>query len=296
MDVFKLTMESSEIHDITNRQDFEALTAKKKPWVDYEFTTMGRRTRHFAVCPHCNNAIVMIGFNDGSKIKTPYGRHYLARELWQLGSVRDPEAYEVCPYHMKGQSTLNKDEKFPRISEQSIKLVSKLIEHFDSVIHLIQMRAGVQFSKNCIIKMLTAYQASEGWLYKGASEQNIPWTFAYLTLSESLYGQRIYRNEIRQALLCKNPHLTFEQYRLIPTTGVFFSAEFCFLNHQRKVVNHHLTESLTFSISTSDREVLYQNDITWELTDFDAHIERGIEERRPDLVVLAEQHLGYLIR
>ncbi len=297
MDVFKLTIDTSVIHKITNRADFENLTEKRKPWVDYERTPEGRKTRHFAVCPHCHNAIVMIGFNDGSQVKTPYARHYLARELWHLGTVRDKDAYDACPYHRKGKSSFTPDDKFPKVSEKSIKLISKLIDNFDFIITMLQEAIGIEFSQTCIRKMLEAYQASDGWLYKGASEQNLPWAFAYLTLSHSLYGQTIHNESIRKALLKKNAKLVFKQNRFIPTKGVYLSALFCFLEHRRNVINHHLTESLTFSISTSTKEVLHTHQIQWESIDFDAYLMLHKDDKRcSELIDLAREHLGYLIR
>ncbi|MEZ9360270.1 hypothetical protein AB4175_10345 [Vibrio cyclitrophicus] len=228
MDVFKLTIDTPVIHKITNRADFENLTEKRKPWVDYERTAEGRKTRHFAVCPHCNNAIVMVGFiNDGSQVKTPYGRHYLARELWHLGTVRERDAYDACPYHKKGRSSFTPNDKFTKVSEKSIKLISKLIDNFDFIIEMIQEETGIEFSRICIRKMLEAYQASDGWLYKGASEQNIPWAFAYLTLSHSLYGQTIHNESIRKALLKKNAKLVFKKNRFIPKKIVLFLKKAC---------------------------------------------------------------------
>ncbi|KAB5597954.1 hypothetical protein [Vibrio parahaemolyticus] len=296
MDVFKLSVHSSTIYSITNCSDFEILTSKQKPWVDYEFTATGRRTRHYAVCPHCNNTIVMVGFNAGSKLKTPYGKHYLSRELLHLG-YRDQDAYDACPYHLKGQSSFSPDDKYLSDNPHCIERLSKLIEHFDIVIDIIQKNVGVQFSRNCIEKMLTAYRASEGWLYKGASEQNIPWSFAYLTLSESLYGQTIHHQELREALLENTPGLHFEHDRLVPQKGIYFNAMFCFLDHQRMVVKHHLRESLIFSVVTPDRETLYQKEIVWETADFDSYIKQNVgEERRNDLVKLAREYLGFLLQ
>ncbi|MEZ9034381.1 hypothetical protein, partial [Vibrio sp. 10N.247.311.00] len=85
--------------------------------------------------------------------------------------------------------------------------------------------------------------------------------------------------------------------RFIPKKGVYLSALFCFLEHRRKVVSHHLTESLIFSISTSENEVLHTHKIQWESTDFDAHLMlHKDDERRSELIDLAREHLGYLIR
>jgi len=58
------------------------------------------------------------------------------------------------------------------------KILETLIDQFDHVVYLLQKETGIQFSPELLKQMLETYRSARGYLYYGATLQNVPWIFA----------------------------------------------------------------------------------------------------------------------
>ncbi|HGJ5856191.1 hypothetical protein [Arsenophonus nasoniae] len=136
-------------------------------------------------------------------------------------------------------------------------------EQFDRIIYLLEKQLAMRFSQKMARDMLTDYIAARGWLYGGATPQNIPWIFAYFARSQPLFGHYFCSLELQKAICNNYPNAVWEN-NILKSSGGYLSPRFCFLYHRRKVVDHHLEEIITFSGSDNRQHVLYEKQIPIE--------------------------------
>ncbi|QDF68702.1 hypothetical protein FJQ87_18530 (plasmid) [Shewanella sp. SNU WT4] len=294
MDVFKISSLSSAPIPIKTKEAFETLTKKQKPWMQLRSTAKSLGWHYYAECPHCVNTIEIIGFTP-THTATPHGRHYM-KHITGVGYL-DHESYEACPYRARSEKNLSKDDKYSANHHLPSKALNTLIEQFDRVVYLLQKELEIKFSYPRLKQMLLDFKASQGWLYKGASEYNIPWIFAYFTLAKSLYNQQIVNNELQSALLKLEPKLQFESTtspnkadRLLITEGLFLKLTFSFFDHEREVREHHLFESINFKVSSGARDI-YSKKIEFDPLHFAnlINLDENKAQRRLALVDMAKE-------
>ena len=183
MNVFKLRLTDKEFHYL-NKESFETLTNKSKPW--YQKDVNGES--HFAICPSCINTTQIIGLKSFDDDKPLYARHYLKTSISDLG-IFDKDAYETCP--RANANKISKNSKRSLKSTLGEKIKNTLIEEFDRVIYLLNKQSPITLSKKAITEMLSYYRQEKGWLYKGCTLDNIPWTFAYMTMAVNVFGKKV---------------------------------------------------------------------------------------------------------
>ncbi|HGJ5898891.1 hypothetical protein [Arsenophonus apicola] len=255
MDVFKLR--HVDIADIPiTRQNIEVYTQRKAPW----FVNEDGEQRYFAVCPSCDNTIQIIRLYDDQYV--PFGKHYLSRRREGLG-IYSVEHYESCPYAAKNRN--QQPDKTARRQESPLtqKIKTLLIEQFDRVIYLLEKQLAMRFSQKMARDMLTDYIAARGWQYGGATPQNVPWIFAYFARSQPLFGRYFCSLELQKAIYNHYSNALWEN-NILKSNGGYLSPRFCFLYHHRKVVDHHLEETITFSVSDDRQRVIYEKQIPVE--------------------------------
>ncbi|WP_440993566.1 hypothetical protein [Cysteiniphilum litorale] len=263
MDVFKLRISDKHFYQL-NKDSFEEETNKSDPWYQEGVGIEGES--HFAICPSCHNTTQIIGLNQAPDEDKPvYARHYLRKTIAGLGVV-DQDAYDSCPRANLNKS-LDKNAKRNDQSKIGLQIKMLLIEEFDRVIYLLNKQIPVRLSPSTVKSMLEYYKQEKGWLYRGATLDNIPWTFAYMTKSYHLFGKIIQDEVLRQKLQSKYPYIYFDEKYVLrrkDTSKEFFDVTFCFIHHKRKVDDHKLTESIVFLVSDGR-----QNNIYRKVIDFD---------------------------
>ncbi|WP_421212091.1 hypothetical protein [Aeromonas enteropelogenes] len=259
MDVFKLSSDDLREFSIT-RENVELHTQRKSPW----FIQEDGEIRHFAVCPACDNTIQLIRLYDDQH--SPYGKHYLTKRRPGLGRY-SPEEYDSCPYADKNRNQRPDREARRQESELTNKIKSTLIEQFDRVIYLLEKQLSMRISKGLATEMLRDFIAARGWQYGAATTQNIPWIFAYFMLSKTMFGREWGAPALQQAISNHYPNAVWDNNVLKSREG-YLSPRFCFLYHHRRVVDHHLKETMTFSVSTDQQQVIFEQQIPIEGSQF----------------------------
>lgn len=279
MDVFKLRKSDTHAFIIT-RENFEYHTKQQPPWYQ---SLDGRTESHLAVCPACDNTISIIGLHASDteldeetdtigtkKSRPPHGRHYLFKQLDNLG-VLDREAYENCPY--AGKSTLSINKKHSAKSHIPSAILSILSTDFDRVIYLLTTSIGIGISNKEAASMATRYRQAEGWKYAGATTMNIPWIFGYFSRSTPLMFKSIKREALRAAIQAHYPGARFEgEYFRLERTGSYMNPCFCFEKHTRKTVDEHLIETIDLVLSDDQGAEFYREPITFDPQHFTALI------------------------
>ena len=125
----------------------------------------------------------------------PYGRH-TGKPVAGFPDF-DAQAHEWCSY-VRATGVLGRKKK-TKLEGLPVKIRDVALGAFDRVIECIEGDIGIRVSVNLARKMLRTYLGEEGYLYVGATFENVPWMVAYLSDSQSLFGQTVVSND---ALLC----------------------------------------------------------------------------------------------
>ncbi|MGJ8518353.1 hypothetical protein [Carnimonas bestiolae] len=296
MDVYKLKKSDWEELPL-NKRAFEESTGKDKPWYA---NNRGGDEATFAVCPGCDNPILILGFERKlAHTDKPYARHY----RWKVDNLAEYRqwAYDHCPYSRSQR--YNPHQRRPVGDELGDKILDILVPNFDRVVYLLEKDTGFKISAKLARQMLTDYRDRGGHLYMGATLQNIPWIFAYMTLSKSLIGRIVHNDQaLLDAINTHNaPGIFIEpegnQIKWKPGTGA--SLNVCFIHHEARVTDQHLTETMTMMVSSGhgpEAERIYRKTIEFDRDHFKNLInvspEKAVRPRREELVGLAEEILG----
>ncbi|RJX68634.1 hypothetical protein DZ860_16695 [Vibrio sinensis] len=282
MKIYKLRVTDAGYSDLT-RDSFEEQTNLMPPWFDHQ----ADKERHFAVCPACNNSTQIMNLYHESE--PLYAKHNLSVTV----GLQNEIALSYCPYYTK-RPRLTLEARRVREDETSIQIMQCLIENFDKVAFLIKETIGLLYSKGQLQKMLDVYHNSRGWLYSGANLLNVPWIFLYQARSQNVAGMRIYKEEIRAAMLRYNDRLTFNEYNnVIFPKGEFIELNISFIHHKQTIVNERLTETLELNITGRKNVLVYSELITFHHERFSGLVNSKNEQfRQYDLVEMARSMLN----
>jgi len=292
MDYCRLKVKDGGIHIPITQEAFEVATAKKPPY--YQKDASGNM-KLYALCPACENPVTIVGFykKNDPHVKRPHGRHR-ASNVSNLANY-NPQAYEICPLASK-LKTFDKSKRRPRTFDKLANDIRNLlINHFDRVVYILQKCTGIYFSRKMLKSMLQSYWAADGHFYHGATLENVPWIFAYMTTNQNLYGQRIYKDSlIAKAIDEKCKNITLHQIantsmvKILPRTDTFIQLTFAFVAHKKTTSNSKVVESMTLMVWNNHKPILEQKivfttDYWFRLVNYDNE-----RHRQPELIMFAK--------
>ena len=289
MNIFKLSI-GSRFHRFLSVNNYEADTKKRFPY--YQIGTDGKM-RHFAICPGCNNPIQIIGVEGRpDNMPHPYGKHY-ASSVVSLAPYSQ-EDFDGCPLAAKNSIAPDKTAKKTPASSLPAEILSVLRKDFDRVALVIQKAIGIKITVNLAERMLINYLAEEGFRYKHASLVNIPWIFAYMSDSQSLFGRVVQDENLRTAITDSVPNAVFTNNNQLSvaqsSTGKkeFLDINFCLMHHAIAPVNREIQESLKLVVSYKDKDI-FEKKIIFDYEQFQSllAIPDGKGFRNSDLLDLA---------
>jgi hypothetical protein len=162
-------------------------------------------------------------------------------------------------------------------------------DDFDLIIQYLQEITGFTISYHLAEEMLRHYMA-EGYLYVDANLQNIPWVFAYMSGSHSLFGQAVLDQDLRSAILERVKHAHFDDgsHRLIKSPTGFYEIAFCFIHHE--VIDVGAGEQMRLSVTTRDRQIVHEKEIKFDYEAFDSIQKKPREENTRNTRLLEISH------
>ncbi len=263
MNIYKTHTTEEGYRKIT-RNNFEADTLERSPWYQKKEGTKEKseEATHLAVCPVCDNPIIIIGLIKSTK---PYGRHH--HESVPNLAMLNIEEREFCPLYNPNLHH-NKGDRKKHLSNTGQKIIQSLLNNFDRIIYLLKKETGIHFSENLITKMLGDYKAEQGYLYTGATLLNTPWMLAYMMHSQTLYMQSISNEALLTAIKKHVPEASLipdgsGKFRVTKKEGkAFFQLYLCFIHHKTQFTDQ-LIESMKMIVSTHDNKIIYQEIITF---------------------------------
>ncbi|MDY0250862.1 MAG: hypothetical protein RBR45_12535 [Pseudomonas sp.] len=299
MNVYKLSTQVHSFKKIT-RESFERDTQKRYPW--WQTSDQGRAV-HFAVCPHCNNPIQIIGLIQLGRANInsprPYGKHY-NKTVAQVASLK-VETREYCPYYSKRRLPKNANDCKERMDDISREIIQIMVNKFDRIVYFAQRITGIVFKRYLLKAMLQEYRNNKGYLYIDATLTNIPLIFLSQASSLNLYRQAVKNLQLKDAIVQKVPNAGFDAAGcLVPrdSNGVFLDVHFCFQKPLGYVCRdtYELHESIVLSVTgRAPTDMLYQETIEFDHTYFNNILNMNDFQSIPSVCELAKDILGDLL-
>lgn len=257
MDKFKLRPGLHQSYDITT-SEYETQTNRAFPYCQRDKKGV---LHYYAVCPECNNPIVIISLHKKtSGSPRPYGRH-IKRSVPGL-AYYSQTAYESCPYTNPNWQ----EEKLSANSHAAIAKLKFLREHFDLVMHILREQTGIRYSAQLSKKLLQNYLQNEGWLYHYSTVNNLPWTLPLSSPAITLKGRYLDRDSKLFKALSKRYPAILDDNRIKYKDNPYYP-KFLFLKYQQSLVQHnqHLQESVEFRVINQrgkNVDILYQQKLS----------------------------------
>lgn len=247
MEYFKKRTGASPVKRI-NEEHYLNQTGRKYP---YSQTNARGDESLFAVCSECENPIQIIGLfkNTPESGRIPYGRH-CDKSIPDIAPY-DHSDYLDCPY----SNPKWKKDKVKRVAESRVaKATLKLLrEQFDRVIYILSKDIEVYISYSKAESMLQSYLANEGWRYRIATLNNLPWVFGETVGATPLFGRKILQDGmLYNVLLEKCPEVLFvscetDKYvKVMNQDGIHIDLHYVLMNHRKRLENDRLYEDVDF--------------------------------------------------
>lgn len=287
--VFRLKAEISGEHTLS-REVFESLTLKHFPWhqpKDNHLKGAGEGN-YYAVCPACTNPVQILGlYRPLPQTPHPYARH--TGERIPGFEFFDGDAHQSCPYIVKHKPGC-RDLK-ANIEGLPTRILEVLLNHFDRVIYTLEQDTGVRISPNLARAMLCSYLDGKGYLYVGATIQNIPWTFAYMANAHSLYRQTIHNNEaMKDAIRKRHPVAGLTDSGELGKGTAYYRILWSFILHTI-TAGDTLEETMKMVLADDRQRRIYTQEIRFDHNRFERLLNTPPERarRNPGLLKVARE-------
>ena len=198
---------------------------------------------------------------------SPYGKH-TPKTVAGLATYNQI-AYDDCPYAHPGME-LDRARRRPETDPRGRDILQLLRGQFDRVIYIIQRDTGIIISPALAKNLLDSFLGMQGHLYVGTNLCNLPWMFAYMTTSQTLFGRKIKQDcELMGALKGHDKIFitqeskvsakkTTEESNQTPPKNEFLDINFCFVEHKISSKGSSHEETIKFLVNVSGKEIFHK--------------------------------------
>jgi hypothetical protein len=250
MNVYKLSADETTYRKI-NAETYQRETNRDAPY----YQTVDGKTQCFAVCPSCNNPILLVGMYAKTPTERLYGMHYQC-PVPEIG-IFDHDAYDWCPYATDKKRS---DEARPK-REHGTKLTNEILDrtvkYFDRIIFLLEKDLGISFGGKLVENMLDQYKSEQGWLYRRSNLMNIPWVFAYMCDNQGLLfnGSAIKDAKMIESIRKATNAIQINSSGHMNKSGPgYIELNFYFNYHNQTITDNSLEESMKFILTFKHSE------------------------------------------
>ena len=215
------------------------------------YQVINGEVRVFAQCPACENPVQLIGLYKTIE-KRPYAKH-TGKNIAGFPAF-NYEQYELCPYRTKKVYDNNEKRTLTK-DPLALEILTILKENFDRIVYLLKKQFGINFSLSFMEETLKKYLAMQGYIYRGATMENIPWVLLYLSLNRNLYGQSIRKDSFiytelkEQQYGIKFQEVSDESVKVVGFDCGFARLGFFLTDHRSEPRDGILYESISFIVT-----------------------------------------------
>lgn len=203
MNVFSVVRDPDRAIPLTS-DTYHDRTRRGPPYVQ----TVGGSIKAFALCPACKNPVLLVNrIVPTTKAEILYAKH----AGYSVDGIanHDQAEYLDCPFSRPAKL----DSKSRRAGVRaSNDIKNALLHHFDFVIKQLEEATGISFTDPVIEAMADDFAKNRGHEYKAITLFNLPFGFAYMTEAKDLFGCKVSKAQIAQAISAKSESFTVERY------------------------------------------------------------------------------------
>ncbi|MFF2089788.1 hypothetical protein [Paenibacillus sp. NPDC058174] len=233
MKIIKLKPEDNE-HFKLNVAQFENRTHKAHPY----FQQHGKEIKQYAICPACNNPVIIINLYVDKKLdenanKMPLHARHTRGDVDGIAQYNQ-ENYDECPFKNPiSFSSLEKKENKDKKNE----LLSIIKEFPEVLLKSIRDFTKINLSEEKFAEMLSNFMSMEGYYYRYLNKFNLPYSFFYMQKSIQISYQKIvqYQSEsLKNAIKSKSELFTINFDRIVKKEGIsgYVTMNAYFANHR----------------------------------------------------------------
>lgn len=252
MNCYKLeTGLSKEVYKITNKEDFEENIREKEKYI---YKNNDGEKYGLAVCPRCDNPVIILGLYKKLKRQKPYAKHHnRSTEI----AVIDKNAYLHCPYSDPNFNSRKYDKsKILPLTNFERKLYCCLRDYFDMAIHLLNEELDFYISESFAKQLLEEFVNSYAYRNEMANIHNLPYLLLDNMGNVNLICRLIKKNTELWKYLDSRDDVILEPYnkkydKLLSKSGFVF-LQFHFYSHSiSQNAGYDATEKIKFGIIDS---------------------------------------------
>lgn len=236
MNVFK-TITSTTL-DLTV-ENYENATNKKAPY--YQTDKNGIK-KHYAICPVCNNPVLIVNLYKTDYIDTTqrsvslHARH-CKKSIKGIASYNNVNYYN-CPLHNEtsfGRNILRNNNNYNQYLNNIIQNNRETIKkHIRNIL-------GINFSNNYLDKIINNYIENRNYQYEHTTEFNLPYSIIYTSEAFSIFGRYTQKDnrgiEIANAINTKSTYFRVENNKIVKIDNSIYSEIDIQLCHHRRYNN-----------------------------------------------------------
>lgn len=249
MDVFSL-VDSEKTENLTEN-NYESKTYRKAPY----YVNVNNKPKHYAVCPECENPIMIINLytdkvdENGNKLPL-YARH-VDYDVHGISNYSQ-QAYDDCC--LANPTAITGGGKRIPGSKTSTEIVDIIKNHYSTLYGYMCTIIGINIDDKLFKEMMNNFSNEEGHLYRGVTQYNLPYTFLYMTDNTKIHYQYLntkssIHEEIKKAIIKNGTEFKVDGVYIKPKNkfekGKFITLEMYFTNHK---VNTNFNESMELII------------------------------------------------
>lgn len=251
MDVFKTRPYIMEKIPIS-RDNFEKYTKNQENYI--------LKKQHFAICPECDNPIMLVNLYKDSKeenvrIVKPYGRHY-PHDIEKLTNYNH-ENYLNCPY--------SNPSDHRRITVRDLNnrtgnaILQSLIENYDKIIFLLSIKIGIFISNSFAKQLLINFIAEEKWRYYSTNYSNLPFVLLNGDVAFSIFNRYIRKDSELLEVLKVYPNIELKKgkngFQILEKAKKYERLNARLVNIRTEVNNNKLYQLADFIVYYEGRDI-----------------------------------------
>lgn len=259
MKIIKLKPEDNEHFKLTVAQ-YENKTHKAYPY----FQQHGKDIKHYAICPACNNPVIIINLYvdkrlDENANKMPLHARHIREDIDGIAKYNQ-ENYDDCPFSnpnsfSKSGKRENKDKKN--------EILSIIKEFPEALLKNIREFTKINWSEEKFDEMLSNFMSMEGYYYRYVNKFNLPYSFFNMQKSIQIsyqYLAQYQSKSLEKAIISKSKLFTIKNGRIVRREGIngYVTISAYFANHRFSQESEFIDYIITEKLGNESEMVIFQ--------------------------------------
>lgn len=259
MNVFKI--KNSGIIDLTV-ENYEDATNKSKPYYQTQSNGMDA---HYAICPICNNPVIIVNLYKTDYVDKKYtsvslhARH-CKKTITGIAKY-NKKNYLNCPLHNEtsfGRRILRANNLYNLHLESLIKKNKKTIKsHIRNIL-------GINFSNQYLDHIIDTYLINRNYQYEHTNEFNLPYSIIYTSEALDIFGRYLQNStlgvEIKDSIINNSNQFIISNNKIDKISNEYADINIQLCHHRKTNGIWHLTLKLTETVN-GNTATLFEKEI-----------------------------------